>query len=137
MALVYTTTRTRTIPVTHAHLVKNNDTSGLEAFVSSAGVELSISGHTGPESEGVIGSGNYERINHYNFKGIEEATIIQKLGSLSPEYGVPRPASEYKYISSKYGASGNYYRVVFDLGAKQEQVEAVFERLNELYPKAY
>ena len=136
--VVYTSTRTRTIPVTHAHLARNRDTSSLESFVSSAGVELSISGNRGIAGKGVLNSGNYERLMNYNFGGVEEDIVSAKILELCTQYQISNPKFREEYINSEYpGASGTYYQFIFDKDVTQQQANIVFEQLNLEHPKAY
>ena len=135
--MAYTYTSTRTIPVTHVHLAKNNDGNGLEAFVSSAGVELSISGHTGRDRPGLLSGGNFERLQHYNYGSVLEDQLTQEAVAEFQRVSIV-PKVEKKFVSSEYpGASGDYHHLLFDQNAKLEEVTRVLERLHDKYPQAY
>lgn len=135
--MAYTFTRTGTIPVTHVHLAKNNDSNGLEAFVSSSGVELSISGHTGRDRHGVLSGGNFERIQHYNYRDVLEDQLTQEAVAAFQHANIPTQV-EKQFVSSEYpGATGDYFHLTFDKNAELEQVVRLLEQLHDKNPQAY
>ena len=133
----------------------------LEAFVSSPWVGLSIRGNVGEvesgimltsdfqspmlprwgdyrKKPGVLLSGDYERLAHYNYRGIEWNTLVDELTTLLQEQNVPIKGSERKSVTSDYPeASGEYHHFIFDKSVDADALARFFESLNGKYPKAY
>ncbi len=137
VVMAYTFTTTETIPVTHVHLAKNNGSNGLEAFVSSAGVELSISEHTGRNRLGVLSAGNFERLQHYNYRDISEEQLTKEVVAAFQHANIHPQVRKESVFSEYPGASGDYYHLTFDQNAKLEETAKLLEQLHDKYPQAY
>jgi len=129
--------RTGGRPATHVHLVRNNADNGIEAFISSAGVALSIIGRLSPDRQGVLSSGDYDRLECFTYRNVEGEELAREAEALFTENGVHVRREVKGVVSDNPEGTGKYVHFKFDDSIFSAQVIMGFEKLNEKYPVVY